>query len=123
MNIFKIEWMRTGATRYVFLIGNFAIKIPRFSSWECFLQGLICNLQEICFSKCDWPKVCPVIFHLPLGILLIMPRCEPISQEYWDVIAPNISAWMSGENYCIPVEHKQNSFGWLNKQLVALDYG
>lgn len=37
---------RKGTSRIVFLLGQYAIKFPTFSSWTLFLQGLIGNCKE-----------------------------------------------------------------------------
>jgi hypothetical protein len=52
-----------------------------------------------------------------------MPRCKPISNEDWCTFKVNLDTWVNEDYYKIPVEHKQNSFGWLNENIVALDYG
>lgn len=121
--MFDFKFVNIGATRYVFLIGEFAIKIPRLSSWKSLLQGLLCNLQEVSFSKTKWPKLCPVVFSLPLGFLLVMPRCVSVSEEDWVNFESQLPDWVCGQGYLIPVEKKINSFGWLKGKVVALDYG
>ena len=110
--------IKRGATRLVFLTEHYAIKIPRFYSWSGFLRGLLANLQERLFSITKWPELCPVLFSDPFGLLVIMPRCQPIPsyliQSCLDFIFNNPN---------IPVENKLDSFGLLDGSIVAIDYG
>lgn len=114
-----------GVTRFVILTRHHAIKIPRFwhyghFRWNMFLYGLLGNLQEREFSKVGWPELCPVLFAVPGGWLLIMPRCEPVSQKLTDA---EFEEFAHQDNHWIPVENKADSFGILNGRLVAIDYG
>lgn len=38
--------VKTGVTRVVFLIGDYAIKIPKCMIWNHFLKGLLANMEE-----------------------------------------------------------------------------
>lgn len=101
------------STRTVLLAGSWAFKIPSFRSWDGFLRGLLANMQEAEFSLTEWPELCPVSFSIPLGLLVVMPYCRPLSEEEW----PD-----RGE-YMVPVEMKPDSFGILEGRIVAVDYG
>lgn len=115
------EYINTGATRRVFLLSRWAIKIPSFESWKLFLRGLLCNLQEADFSKAGWPELCPVVAKLPLGLLLVMKRARPLTEEDWlSVCYEDI---VEKDWYMIPAEDKMDSFGWLDGHIVAVDYG
>jgi hypothetical protein len=46
----------------------------RLLSWKHFLYGLLANMQEAQFSKTSWPELCPVLWSLPGGFLVVMPR-------------------------------------------------
>ena len=61
----SVQLLRTGATRWVILIGQFAFKIPSLRSWRNFLWGLLANMQEVEFSKCNEMKhkLCPEYFE------------------------------------------------------------
>jgi hypothetical protein len=116
------EWDRKGATREVFLVGRFAIKVPRMVyGWPMFLKGLLANMQEVDFSKTGWPELCPVVFSLPGGWLIVMRRAQPISRDYWAFFDPE--KFCEKEDRIIPAEHKLDSFGWLDGRVVAVDYG
>src|SRR5690349_17829438 len=76
-------------------------------------------MQEREWSGFD-NRLCPVRFALPYGLLVIMPRCEPVSDGF--LLDEEIAIWASGEQL-LPVELKTDSFGRLNGKLVAVDYG
>ncbi len=73
--------VKHGATRLVFFVGKYAFKFPSAKEWRLFLHGLLANMQEVVFSKAGWPELCPVLFHLPLGLMVVMPRCQPLTEE------------------------------------------
>lgn len=115
-----------GATRVVFLVGNYAIKIPRLCSWKHFLQGLLANMQERTFAKTGCLKLCPIPFSLPGGWLVVMRRARPLSDDQYRVLWEELDSWLvdTGKRaMVIPAEKKQDSFGWIDGILVAVDYG
>jgi len=78
-------------------------------------------MQEVTFAKAGWPELCPVRYRLPLGLLVVMPRVRVMTTEEfaeWDV-----DRFIEKDDYYVPAEKKYNSFGWLNGQIVAIDYG
>lgn len=114
-----------GVTRLVILTRRSAIKIPRFwwyghFRWESFLWGLQGNMQERDFS--GQPGLCPVRWSIPGGWLLVMRRAEPIVRELTDA---EYEAFADREDcsYHALVENKIDSFGILDGELVAIDYG
>jgi hypothetical protein len=132
--IASAQWNRTGVTREVFLIGAYAIKIPSLRSWRMFLHGLLCNMQERLWSGAG-PEFCPVTFALPGGWLLVMRRARELTDEEWAAFDPQgyehalagargVTPWLDQlADYIVPAEIKQDSFGWLNGRIVAIDYG
>jgi hypothetical protein len=116
-----------GTTRTVVLIHQWAIKVPSFVEWRLFLHGLLANMQEAKFSKTGWPQLCPVLWAIPGGWLLVMRRAEPMSREQFDTF--DYAQWIKGGNdlddgeWVIPVEEKLDSFGYVDGRLVAVDYG
>lgn len=114
----------TGATRWVLLFGNYAVKFPRPTHYRNFLQGILGNDQELEWSRAfnGTRKLCPVLWCGPLRLILVMPRCAPMTDEdfplgmdEWRLIAPNVR---------IPVEMKASSFGRMTDgRMVAIDYG
>jgi hypothetical protein len=77
-----MEFNRTGVSRDVLCIGGWALKFPKLArGWRQFLIGLLSNMQERDLSKRGWPKLCPVVFALPGGWLVVMRRASPFSDE------------------------------------------
>lgn len=113
-----------GATRTVFLIGDYAIKLPRLGAgWRPFLRGLCANgIEREWWRDTRDPRLCPVLFGIPGGWLLIMPCCHGVIVE-----APGLEEFLErfcdGDDYRIPAEAKSDSFGYLGDRLVAVDYG
>lgn len=113
-----------GVTRKVLLIGDWAIKVPNFDEWRLFLLGLLANMQEAAFSRAGWPELCPVLFSLPGGWLIVMRRARVLTDVEWtDMDEKFKRGFMQNSEYTVPAELKSDSFGWLNGRLVAVDYG
>jgi hypothetical protein len=109
-----------GATRLVWISKKYAVKVPRPSRWRLLLCGLLANMQEVEFSQAGWPELCPVLFSLPAGLLVVMPRCETLGRAMGSV---EFEAFTKKQDYVVPVENKPDSFGWYEGQIVAIDYG
>ena len=113
-----------GATRTVVLFGRHAYKVPSLRyGWRPFLRGLLANdiEREWWRSGCN-EGLCPILFALPLGFLVVMPRCEPVTDLTDDIY----ESFVNRDGYMLPVENKEDSFGWLGEnpgRLVAIDYG
>lgn len=113
-----MNWRR-GITREVVLFGKYALKFPSIRSWKCFLQGLVSNIKEKEHSRLNNPYLCPVIFYIPSGILVIQKRAVIFTEneaEKYDLmrISSEAGIW---------VEPKASSFGWIDGNIVAVDYG
>ena len=116
------EWNRQGITREVFLIGRWAFKFPRIvSGWRMFLCGLLANMQERSFAAAGWPELCPVVFSIPGGWLVVMRRARPLTPEEWSNFRPY--DFCEKGDHVIPAETKLDSFGVLDSRIVAVDYG
>lgn len=110
--------MPSGAFRFVFFLGNLAIKLPRLRN---FTYGLRSNRWEREMWKrwhavFKWQTLCPVYASDPFGLMIVMPRAsQPVSQDEVDALPdyyPDITA-----------EAKPDDYGHLNGRVVALDYG
>ena len=117
---------KSGATRWVFFIGKYAIKIPSLYDWKHFLWGLLGNLNEIQFSKISdaefKDKLCPIKFYIPGGFLIAMLKADKLSTA--DINQFNAAEFCTLKNgYMIPAEFKTDSFGKLNNKIVCIDYG
>lgn len=126
--------VKLGRTRIVFLTRRYAIKIPQLKKYNKFLLGLLSNMQEVKKGKSKDDRLCPIIFSIPLGLLLIMPRCKIISEDDFEILDlsnfwPNELEDYHPNNICeraylnAPVENKADSFGIYNNKIVAIDYG
>lgn len=73
------------------------------------------------FSKTEWPELCPVIWSLPLAVVICMRRAVPLDMTEFERL--DFDSFTNTENYAVPVENKLDSFGKLNGQIVAIDYG
>ena len=127
----SIEFYK-GTTRWVFLIGNYAIKIPSLSSWKQFLNGLFANMQEREFSKMDksswhYSLIADVHYCDPLGFLLIMERADYALSDWiictWERhIVENL--FKECEKRGIPVDKKLSNVGkFAGHELKLIDYG
>lgn len=79
-------------------------------------------MQEWRFwSRGRYPELCPIVFYMPLGLLVVMPRLDVLTDE--EFLRVNIDDLTNRDEYQIPVENKANSFGWYRGRPVAIDYG
>lgn len=122
MLIKTIKVIRSGSTRWVIPLGNFVIKIPSLYSWKNFLWGLLANLQESEFNNLKWQELCPVIFSAPLGLFLISKRARMMTEEEFSQFDSTRFINQS-DGRVLPVEEKASSFGFIDGQIVAVDYG
>ena len=116
------EWNRQGITREVILTRRYAIKVPKLIyGWHKFLCGLLANMQERQFARAGWPQLCPVVFSVPGGWLLVMRRAEMLSDDEWREFDP--ARFCETPDYVVPAEFKRDSFGKVDGRIVAIDYG
>lgn len=129
--------VRIGITRIVFLTNNYAIKIPNFRySWIIFLKGLIANVSEqyLYRSSSDENKklLCPVVWSSWGGWILVMSRVDT-KRHYLEVYNSAKSKdidpdWQTRERYKkwfdagLSGDDKCANYGYLNEQLVKIDY-
>ena len=113
---------REGCTRIVILTERFAFKLPNFlNGLKLFLMGFISNMEEVQWSKANLEGFCPVVFSLPFGILTVMRKAKIFTAD--EFLAFDYENFIQRQDYIIPAESKANSFGWLDGQIVAIDYG
>lgn len=110
-----------GVTRTVVLVGRWALKFPSMCEWRLFLLGLLANMQEARFSRAELPELCPVLWSIPGGWLIVMPRVREMTSDEFESF--DVGAFINKETYVVPVERKPDSFGWLDGRVVAIDYG
>ena len=93
------------------------IKFPSLESWYYFLFGLIHNLDEKKWAKFNhlYNNIfCPIFFTAPLGLFSIMPYCNQISDVDFQQLLLDYES--------LPIEKKQDSFGYYKNKIVAVDY-
>jgi hypothetical protein len=131
-----MKFLDNGVTRIVILAGPWAFKIARFNySWPNFLRGLLGNMQERDFWTTKWPELCPVLWASWGGFLNIQKRARPLTDDEWEVFdfdgfadprdwhEERIVKGRYPEGNYVPVENKRCSFGVIDNQIVAVDYG
>lgn len=109
---------KEGTSRIVLLISNYAIKIPNIKRWRSLLHGLIANMNETKFSKINDGRLANVLFNIPGGFLIVMERCEPVKKSNKELID-----FCNNGEFKIPAEIKNSSFGIIDGNLKAVDYG
>lgn len=85
------------------------------------LQRALAIMQERDLSKPGWVELCPVVFAVPGGWLVVMPRATPLTDEQTERLDP--LSILSRHDCAIPAEPKASSFGMLGGRLVVVDYG
>lgn len=110
-----------GTTRTVLLTKNYAFKFPTFVEWRLFLKGLLGNIQETQFSPLS-KQLCPVLFSIPGGFLVVMPRCKPLTLDEFSNLDYESFIYKTPD-LVLPVENKLDSFGLYEGRIVAVDYG
>ena len=112
--------IKKGITRIVFLIGEYAIKFPRFNNHLHFLQGCYANWSERYFTKTfanlnNINTIAPTYFCFLFGLFSIQARVKPMLEELTDQQKKLFEPLCGADN-------KKENFGWLNDRLVCIDY-
>jgi len=107
--------IRRGSSRLVLLIGAWALKLPHPSSWRSLLWGLLSNLAEA--ERRGLEGACPVVLALPLGLLLVQRRADPLPEGFpLDAIPAAVRALAGHDG------GKLSSYGLIPGRIVAVDY-
>lgn len=120
----RFKFINTGSTRLVFLLGSYAIKIPRcfvqpdnsfYGQLLGFLWGWEANRVEYVWSKSKiYNYLNPVRLSLFWSLIVIQDRVEEITiDEFINLPKFNFGSY----------EHKIDSFGKVNNKIVIIDYG
>jgi len=116
-----VSYSGAGVTRHVLLVGRWALKFPRINyGWSMFLRGLLGNMQERTFGRTGWVGICPITFATPGGWIVVQRRVRVMTEEEFDAF--DAAAFCDRPEYRIPAEAKSDSFGWLDGEIVAIDY-
>lgn len=108
-----------GSSRTVILTKRLAFKLPYIGRWRNFLWGLIANMNEADFDRMKDPRLAKVLFKIPAGFLIVMEKAEPLIEFNED----DLKAFCMSGDWALPVELKKDSFGYINGELKAIDYG
>lgn len=113
---------RRGISRTVFLVGDYAIKIPAMRRYGKGVAGVLwsvsrgiqANLSEAQWSSGSGDGVAPVMWSL-WGVVNVYPRCEAVGADE-TVDYATIAPW-------IPTgDRKNENVGRLHGRLVWIDY-
>lgn len=138
-----MKLITTGSTRWVVLIGQYAVKFPRPTSWWSLLNGMLANLNERRFGRGYSQALAHVFFADPMGFVVVMERCAAVpvgtatSCELGGQIGDDIEVTYETENpeICeaifadrkgnrLPLELKDDGFGVAaDGRIVGIDYG
>jgi hypothetical protein len=107
--------VRTG---FVILTRRYAFKFPNLlGGWFQACWGMIDNMQE---RRAQGQQgICPLLWSLPGGLLNVMPRARELTPEEW--LAFDYDGHVQRGAHS--AERKPDSFGVLDGQIVAIDYG
>lgn len=121
--------IKRGCTRIVFIFEKVVVKIPNFTyHWNNFLKGLISNMTERDiwrWNSGQYEKglshlLCPVLWSMRGGFLIVMKRAETDVfeklEEDISFYGPWIEAGFGGDD-------KVDNYGILNGTVVKIDYG
>lgn len=123
-----------GSRRFVLLIAGYAIKIPRFTSWEGFICGIMENVTERYWYCGDntvykWKDEYPlakIYWADRFGFIMIMKRCivltEELEEQYKDQIA-SVREWCKSMPFYSDIEYRIANLGLDNDRVVVIDYG
>ncbi len=122
-----VQVIRTGATRTVFLVGRYAVKVPSLRGiglagrsvrgrMASFAAGLLSNQSEhIWHTFGPWGgRVAPVLCSLLGGIVQVYPRCAPLPEGFTGELPQLDPDPGDGE--------KPDNYGVLNGVVVRIDY-
>jgi hypothetical protein len=82
-------------------------------------------MQESKWNKLKDERLCPIVFYLPGGWLTVMIKCRELTRKEFLTFDRNIFYPYPEDisRFNIPVEDKEDSFGWYRNKIVAVDYG
>ncbi|AEV89634.1 hypothetical protein OBP_197 [Pseudomonas phage OBP] len=126
----KLFEIHHGTTRSVILFHKWAIKIPHLKSYKGFLKGLLANMTERSIWHCCPNYFLPVIWSMPLGLVVVMPRVKATKQVTWYLHAfmadlfhanndDNDEA-LNARRYC---EYIPSNVAMYKGKPVCIDYG
>ena len=115
---------RKGATRIVFLIGGYAVKLPVISyGIKPFLVGMLSNLNEAQWNGASrhTPRT---IYCNCFGLALVARRCRPVRHRGMFFVAlAEVAAKSDISTEFWYSDIKPENFGFIGVDLIKLDAG
>ena len=116
--------LKEGACRYCLLIGNYAVKFPKFTNLEVLLLGLLSNVSERKlwqYSPDNHKQLyCPVLGEL-WGLVLVMPKVKMLKERN-SVQLHSAQVQFMNTGITNFQEAKFVNLGFLDDRLVSVDY-
>lgn len=112
----------TGSQRRTFVLGRFAIKVPRLHRLRA---GLRANREERRIWREGWqryyPELCPILACFPFGLALVMPAVEIMSSKQFEWYKANGKL---PDNFPDPELYEDKPWDWglLRGRPVVVDY-
>jgi len=109
---------RNGSSRWVMLTKRYAVKFPLNR------DGYEANRQEIRrWHRTGDERLCPILFGHRNGIVVIMPRAEPLTDDEFSQIVGN-SEFNLYNDYIerSPGDFQRKNLGKLDGKIVWIDY-
>lgn len=121
----KFQYIKWGMTRQVFLVGNYAFKIPTFRGWNLFTKGLLDNMNEGTWKEFNSPDLAKIHYSNKFGMLNIMERIRPVKNEsLYRLNLTELLVRSSLANEFIMSDAKSDNFGFTRENnFVKCDYG
>lgn len=124
-----MKLIKSGGTRWVILTRRYAIKFPIPTTWKRFVQGMLSNLTEGQWKDYQNKFLCPIKYSNRFGLIVVMQRAKPVNHDglFW-VELERLYAQSSNEPGAIARDFFEydaypKNFGYINGQLVKIDYG
>lgn len=122
----------SGGTRIVFVTRKHVFKFPRVGSWKQFVQGMLSNITEGQWKNFNNPHLCPIKYSNRLGLLVVMQRALPVHHKglflvelerlYSQVDLEKESPYYLSRDF-FDYDAFPKNFGYINGNLVKIDYG
>lgn len=114
----------SGTNRTVFLIGNYAIKIPKVTGgYENFIDGIRANLIERTFGTCGFSELAKIYYANRFGIIQIMERTQPCSSRlYRQNLIELVNKTRLAPSFILYDEKPANFGITRNGKFVKIDY-
>lgn len=108
--------IKTGKTRLIILIGNYAIAVPRLCNFKA---GCIKNTRAALHDTYGNGILNPILAWTAFGLATLTRRATPLSDAEWHMFEYE----RYEKAYWLGVAEERHKFGIVNNRIVALSYG